>query len=123
MARVVVDGSDVLVELAWWERPFAGGRSTLAVSRGALRSVEKVDRPTRWSATPGARAGLLVTGVVKLGRWGIGTSTRRFVSVRRWVPALRLAVDEREAHRIGYGEILVSCPDADALVAALGPRR
>lgn len=121
MATVAVEGRDVVVRLSRWERPFAGGRSELIIPLAAVRAAEWVERPTRWSATPGARAGLLVTGVLKLGRWGLGTGTHRFVSVRRWVPALRVTVDDAQVGRLGYGEILVSAPDAERLAAELAP--
>ncbi len=59
-------------------------------------------------------------GVIKLGRCGIGTRTSRFVSVRRWVPALRLAVDEELAEQLGYRELLISTPGVERVRAALG---
>ena len=123
MARVEVDQQAVNVTLARWERPFAGGRTRIVVPRSAVRASERVDRPTRWAATPGGRAGLLITGVLKLGRWGIGTRTSRFVSVRRWVPALRLTVDDATAEQLGYDELLISTPDVDRITAALAPLR
>lgn len=121
MARVEVDQQAVNVTLSRWERPFAGGRTRIVVPRSAVRASERVDRPTRWAATPGGRAGLLVTGVLKLGRWGIGTRTSRFVSVRRWVPAVRLVVDDATAEQLGYDELLISTPDVDRITAALAP--
>lgn len=82
-----------------------------------------MDRPTRASVTGVGRAGLLVSGVLKLGRWGIGTPTRRFVSVRRWVPALRVVVADRFQEQLGYHEILISTPDVDRVTAALAAPR
>ena len=64
-----------------------------------------------------------MTGVLKLGRWGVGTRTSRFVSVRRWVPAVRLAVDEETAKHLGYNELLISTPDVDSITAVLGSPR
>ncbi|WP_232665552.1 hypothetical protein [Pseudonocardia sp. TRM90224] len=119
MAKVHVGELAVTVELAPWERPFAGGRERIEVPRGGLRSVEVVERPTRWSATPGGRSGLVVTGVLKVGRWGLGTGTRRFVSVRRWVPAVRLVLDDVTAGALGYDELLVSTPEAERVAAAV----
>ncbi|MEJ3658048.1 hypothetical protein WEH80_34295 [Actinomycetes bacterium KLBMP 9759] len=119
MARVHVGEQVVTVELAAWERLFAGGRERIEVPRAGLRSVEVVERPTRWSAAPGGRAGLVITEVLKVGRWGLGTGTRRFVSVRRWVPAVRLVVDGATAGVLGYDELLVSTPDAPRIAAAV----
>lgn len=119
MATVTVSGSEVRVHLTAWERPFAGGRSVLAVPRDAVVAADRVEQPTRWAVTPGARAGVQITGVLKLGRWGIGTPVHRFVSAWRHRPALRLRVSDAEAQRLGYGEIVVSCPDPGAVVAAL----
>ena len=108
-----------MVRLAGWERPFAGGRRMLAVPRTEIESVDRVDRPTAWAVTPGARAGVYVTGVLKLGRWGIGTPMHRFVSAWRHRPALRVRVTPAEAERLGYREIVVSCAAPEAHVAAL----
>lgn len=119
MAEVTVDGREVRVRLAGYERPFAGGRRVLAVPRGEIESVDRVDRPTAWAVTPGARAGIHVTGVLKLGRWGIGTPVHRFVSAWRHRPALRLRVSAAEAERLGYREIVVSCAAPEVHVAAL----
>lgn len=122
MATVTIDQQQLRVELSWWERPFAGGRHHMSVPRTAIASIERVDRPTRWAATPGGRAGLLVTGVLKVGRWGVGTGTSRFVSVRRWRPAVRVAVDDHTAAELGYDELVISTLDADTLVAELATR-
>jgi hypothetical protein len=123
MAAVQVDQQAVNVTLSRWERPFAGGRTRIVVPRSAVRASERVDQPTRRAATPGGRAGLLITGVLKLGRWGVGTRTSRFVSVRRWVPALRLTVDDATAEQLGYDELLISTHDVDRITATLGPPR
>ena len=119
MAHVHMDSGTVTVELAWWERPFAARRARLVVPASSVLRAECVEHPTRMSATPGGRAGLLVTGVLKVGRWGIGTGTHRFVSVRRWVPGLRLVLDEDRAGQLGYDELLVSTPDAARIAAVL----
>lgn len=65
----------------------------------------------------------MVTGVLELGRWGIGTPTSRFVSVRRWVPALRLVVRDGFRDQLGYHELLISTPDLDRVTAALSTPR
>ncbi|MFF3227196.1 hypothetical protein ACFYV7_30670 [Nocardia suismassiliense] len=119
MAAVYVDRDAVRIELRWWERIFAAQRKRLVIPLSGILDARHVDRPTRHSATPGARSGLVVTGVVKIGRWGIGTRTALFVSVRRSVPALRLTVDKPTAEQLGYDAILVSTPQVDQLVDAL----
>ncbi|MFI9406926.1 hypothetical protein [Nocardia sp. NPDC052316] len=119
MAAVYVDRDAVRIELRWWERIFAAQRRRLVIPLSGILDARRVDRPTSCSATPGGRAGLLVTGVAKIGRWGIGTRTALFVSVRRSVPALRLALDKATAEELGYDVILVSTPQVDQLVDAL----
>jgi hypothetical protein len=122
MGTVHVDENTVTVQLSAFEKLFCGGRSRIVVPRAEIRRVERVDRPTRASATGIGRAGLVITGVLKLGRWGIGSPTNRFVSVRRWVPALRIVVDDRFREQLGYHELLISTPDVDRVTAELGAR-
>lgn len=119
MGTVHVDDNAVTVELSAVEKLFCGGRSRLVVPRSEIRLAERVDRPTRASATGIGRAGLAVTGVLKLGRWGIGSPTSRFVSVQRWRPAVRIVVDDAFRAQLGYHEILISTPDVDRVTAAL----
>ncbi|ADB35223.1 hypothetical protein Kfla_6220 [Kribbella flavida DSM 17836] len=119
MATVRVHDRTVIIQLAWWERLFAAGRSRFVVPADLIATVGVVDQPTRWTATPGARSGLVVTGVLKVGRWGIGTGVRHFVSVRRDRPALRLTTTAEGADLIGYHVLLVSTPEAPTLAADL----
>jgi hypothetical protein len=56
---------------------------------------------------------------MKVGRWGVGTKTRRFVSVRRWIPVVRFTLDEEGAGLIGYAEVLVSTRAADSVIASV----
>lgn len=119
MGTVHVDEHAVTITLSTVEKLFCGGRSRLVVPLSEVRAAERIERPTRASVTGIGRSGLVVTGVLKLGRWGIGTPTRRFVSVRRWVPALRIVVDDAFQGQLGYHEILISTPDVDRITAAL----
>jgi hypothetical protein len=119
VAHVRIEDRTVIVSLAWWERLFAGRRARIAVPAAAVLRADCVERPTAMSATPGGRAGLVVTGMLKVGRWGIGTGTHRFVSARRGVPSLRLVLDGDQAAQLGYDELLISTPDAARLAAAL----
>jgi hypothetical protein len=119
MATVRANGTTVTVDLSWWERFFAAGRPRVVVPLDAIATAGVVDHPTRWTATPGGRSGLVVTGVLKVGRWGVGTGMRYFVSTRRNRPAVRLTLTPEGADLIGYDVVLVSTPDAAELVADL----
>ncbi|MDN5913658.1 MAG: hypothetical protein L0I76_00825 [Pseudonocardia sp.] len=123
MGTVHVDEHAVTITLSTVEKLFCGGRSRLVIPLAEVRAAERVDRPTRASVTGIGRAGLVVTGVIKLGHWGTGTPTSRFVSVRRWVPALRVVVDEEFREQLGYHEILISTPDVDRITALLAAPR
>ncbi|GAA1200418.1 hypothetical protein [Pseudonocardia alaniniphila] len=123
MATVHVDEHAVTVTLSAVEKLFCGGRTRLVVPLGEVRRAERVELPTRAAATGVARSGLVVSGILKLGRWGIGTATSRFVSVRRRVPALRLVVDDKFREQLGYHEILISTRDVDQLVESLAALR
>ncbi|WP_433287834.1 hypothetical protein ACQPZQ_34395 [Pseudonocardia sp. CA-142604] len=123
MATVHVGEHAVTVTLSTVEKLFCGGRTRLVVPLGEVRRAERVELPTRAAVTGVARSGLVVSGILKLGRWGIGTPTSRFVSVRRWVPALRLVVGDRFREQLGYHEILISTPDVDQLVESLAVLR
>lgn len=59
--------------------------------------------------------------MVKIGRWGIGTGRRIFVSARRQVPALHLVLTADFAETLGYGELLISTHDVDQILATLIP--
>ncbi|MCO1660191.1 hypothetical protein [Pseudonocardia humida] len=113
VAHVHIDDTTVTVVLSWWERPFAGGRARMEVPRTAVREIATVDRPTRVTATGLLRSGVQVTGVLKVGRWGMESRTRRWVSVRRSVPALRISLDGERAG-LPYDELLISTSAADA---------
>ncbi|WP_432942563.1 hypothetical protein ACQPXM_36570 [Kribbella sp. CA-253562] len=119
MATVRANDAAVTVDLKWWERIFAAGRPRLVVPTGVIARASVVDQPTRWTATPGGRSGIVVTGVLKIGRWGLGTGMRYFVSTRRNRPALRLELTHEGADLTGYDVVLVSTADAAALADAL----
>lgn len=83
------------------------------IPRSAIRRADVV--PDGLAAVRGLRApGLAIPGVVKLGTWRGRRGAKRFVAVRRSVPALRLdLVGDR------YDTVVVSTPDAAALAADL----
>ncbi|MEU6698620.1 hypothetical protein [Pseudonocardia sp. NPDC046786] len=119
MADIQVGDCAITVRLSAVERLFSGGRAELVVPRTAVRAAEYTERPTRASVTGVARAGLVVTGVVKIGRWGVGGPVSRFVSAWRRVPAVRIVVDPGFRPQLGYDELVISTPDAAAVTAAL----
>ncbi|MGC4937796.1 hypothetical protein [Kribbella sp. DT2] len=121
MATVRANDTTVTVGLSWWERLFAAGRPRLVIPLDAIATIGVVEQPTRWTATPGARSGIVITGVLKVGRWGLGTGVRHFVSVRRNRPAVRLMLTPEGADVTGYDVVLVSTPDAEAIARDLLP--
>ncbi|BBG03773.1 MULTISPECIES: hypothetical protein [Pseudonocardia] len=119
MVSIHVGDDAITVRLSAVERLFSGGRAELVVPLAAVCAADYVERPTRASVTGVGQAGLVVTGVVKIGRWGVGSPVSRFVSARRRIPAVRIVVDEDFRRQFGYDELVVSTPDAAAVTAAL----
>jgi hypothetical protein len=114
MATMKVNGNELRVEFAAWER-LATWRGSLVVPLTAVRGVERIDQALR--RTRGGRRGLLVSGVVKVGIWGLGAGVRQLVSVKRKVPALRITLDRTVT---GFDELLISTTDADRVAEAIG---
>lgn len=118
MASVRVVGDELRVEFTGWER-LAVRREELVVPLSAVRKAERVGKPL--AHTRGGRVGVLISGVLKTGVWGIGTGICQLVSVRRDVPALRVVLD-----RGGYGgrfdELLISTANAGELAGAIAAR-
>jgi hypothetical protein len=121
MATVHIDAHAVTVTLNRFERLCCGGRTRLVVPRSEIASCVAVEHPTRAAVTGVGRVGLGVTGVIKIGRWGLGSATRRWVSARRWVPALHLVVRDGFEGQLGYHELVISTPDAAELAGELAP--
>ncbi|MFK0250809.1 hypothetical protein ACIQUM_39455 [Amycolatopsis azurea] len=115
MATIDIADGGVRVRFSAWER-LAVWRDEVVVPPAAIRAVELVDAPV--GRARGGRAGVLVSGVLKVGYWGLGTGIRQLVSVRRGVPALRIAID-REAAGLPFDEVLVSARNAAELAGAL----
>jgi hypothetical protein len=114
MATVHVDSDRIRIHLSFLEK-LAGLHGDLTVPRSSVRTVEVVaDGP---AAAHGLRApGLAIPGRVKMGTWRGRQGRRRYISVRRDVPALALTLD---GHR--YETVLVSAPEAHAVASALRP--
>ncbi|SCF11750.1 hypothetical protein GA0074695_3590 [Micromonospora viridifaciens] len=87
----------------------------LTVPLTAVRRVTSVAEPLRLAR--GARRGLTVSGIVKIGVWGLFGGPRQLVSARAGQPGLHLVVQPDAAG--GYDEIVLSDPDAPALAAAI----
>ncbi|WP_410646580.1 hypothetical protein [Amycolatopsis sp. cmx-4-54] len=107
----------VRVRFSAWER-LAVWRGEVVVPLAAIKVVEQVDAPLR--RTRGGRAGALISGVLKVGYWGLGAGIRQLVSVRRGVPGLRIGID-RAVAGLPFDEVLVSVPNAAELADALAP--
>lgn len=118
MASVWVVGDEVRVEFTGWER-LAVRRDDLVVPLSSVRKAECVGKPL--AQTRGGRVGVLVSGVLKAGVWGIGTGARQLVSVRRKVPALRVVLD-RGRYDGRFDELLISTANADELAGAIAAR-
>ncbi len=117
MAKVDVAG-ELRVRFSAWER-LAVWRDEVVVPLAAIKAVELVEEPV--ARARGGRAGVLVSGVLKVGFWGLGTGVRQLVSVRRGVPALRVEVD-RAASGLSCDELLISARNAAEAADALTVR-
>lgn len=117
MADVTVGRSELVVRFGGFERRWVGRRE-LRVPLAAVRGAAVETAPL--ALAQGTRRGLDVTGVAKIGIWGLVRGPRRLVSARRGVPALHVFLDRGAAD---VDELLVSTVDAAALAAALVPGR
>jgi hypothetical protein len=108
MATMKVIDKELHLRFSAWER-LAVWRAGLVVPLSAVRTVKCIDEPV--GHTRGGRMGLLVSGVVKVGIWGLGTGIRQLVSVRRRVPGLRITLD-RTVSGGRFDELLISTKDA-----------
>lgn len=115
MAKVDFNDRELRVRFSGLEQ-LATWRAEVRVPLTAVRTAEVVAAPLR--STRGGRVGFLISGVVKVGKWGLGTGMRQLVSVRRGVPGLLVKIDETA----GFDEILISTDRADELAAALTSR-
>ena len=112
MARLIVEGSDLVVGLSWLEK-LGAFRGNVHVPLHAVRSAEA--EPDPWGALRGIRApGTGIPGVIALG-------TRRFdggkdfAAVRGERPAVRVDLGEESP----FGRLVVSVSDPETTVAAI----
>ena len=115
MATVTVTGDFVDVRFTRWERLWTG-RERLAVPVSAVRGVSLVDEPLRLAR--GARRGIAVSGLLKIGVWGLFGGPRKLVAARRGEPGLHLVLD-RPAAGGEFDEIVLSDPAGAAITDAL----
>jgi len=105
MAKLMVDGSELVVRLSWWEK-VAARHGDVRVSLAAVQQVTV--QPDAWRALRGKRRrGLLVPGVLCLGVWRhsdgwdfVAVRLRRggvvLADLRGGVPFARIAVSSAE---------------------------
>ncbi|MEU3987856.1 hypothetical protein AB0F24_05580 [Streptomyces platensis] len=116
MARLTVNGDELVMGLAWWEK--------LIVRHGDVRvplaAVERVSvQPDWWRALRGIRVrtrALAVPGALCLGVWRHGTG-QDFLALRRPRRSLTVVVDLRPA--APYARVAVSCPPGSLTVSAI----
>ncbi|MFI5685177.1 hypothetical protein [Streptomyces sp. NPDC051636] len=112
VARLVVDGDDVVVRLTLRERLLARRRE-VRVPLAAVREVTV--QPDWWRALRGERhAGRRLPGRFCLGEWR-HTRGRDFVAVRESGPVVLVGLWPPA----GYARLAVSAPDAEAAARAV----
>ncbi|RSN69154.1 MULTISPECIES: hypothetical protein [Actinomadura] len=111
MAEVKVARDRIDIEFGRWERTWTG-RGRVTVPLAAVDGAACVDRPLR--VPRGTRRGCHVSGVAKIGVWGLVRGPRRLVAVRRGRPGLHLTLN-RELAGDDFDEIVVSHRDAAGL--------
>ena len=115
MASVTVTDNVVDVRFTAWERFFIG-RERLAIPVTAVRHASLVAEPLRLAS--GTRRGIAVSGLLKIGVWGLFRGPRQLVAVRRGEPGLHLVLD-RAAAGGHFDELVLSDPAAAGIVAAI----
>jgi hypothetical protein len=118
MATVQIDDDRLHVRFDRGERRWLR-RTELTVPRAAIRSAAAVPQPL--ALARGARSGFHVTGLVKVGIWGVFTGPRQLVVARRGRPGLHLVLDRTAG--VGVDEVILSVPDGPVLAAELSRAR
>jgi hypothetical protein len=111
MTSITVTDGTIDLRFSRWERLWLG-RARLSVPVAAVRHVAVVDHPLRLAR--GARRGLVVSGLIKIGSWGLFGGTRRLVVAYRGRTGLHLILD-REASGDEFDELVLSDPAAAAV--------
>ncbi|MGW0396002.1 hypothetical protein ACWDYJ_35110 [Streptomyces sp. NPDC003042] len=116
MAELRIDGDDLVVRLAWWEKA--------AARRGNIRvPVEAVARvavqPDWWRALRGVREdGLLIAGTVCVGTWRHAAG-RDFFAIRPRLRRAVVCVDLWPRPGVALSRICVSSPQAERSAASV----
>ncbi|GAA4310325.1 hypothetical protein ACFQY7_16350 [Actinomadura luteofluorescens] len=110
MAKVAVAEDTVAIAFNAWERIWTR-RSEVSVPLAGIVRVACVDAPLR--VARGGHRGLVVSGLTKIGVWGVLRGPRQLVSVRRG-PGLHLTLN-RGVTGDDFDEIVVSHPNAARL--------
>ncbi|AUS81306.1 hypothetical protein C1701_26660 [Actinoalloteichus sp. AHMU CJ021] len=119
MASVTVSDDEIVVRFNATEIPLVA-RQKVTIPLSAVKEVAVLEKSL---ATQGARrAGMFVTGVMKVGLWGTGTGVQQLVSVRRGTPALRIILDKYDAG-LKIDEVMVSISDAASVADDIERRR
>ncbi|MET7422746.1 hypothetical protein [Dactylosporangium sp. NPDC005555] len=119
MASVTVTDHFVNVRFTGWERLWIG-RERLAIPVAGVRHASLVAEPLRLAR--GARRGLVVSGFLKIGVWGLYGGPRQLVAARRNEPGLHLVLD-RSSTGGEFDEVVLCVPaaagTADAIARAV----
>ncbi|OKI85869.1 hypothetical protein [Micromonospora sp. CB01531] len=116
MASITITGDLIDIRFTEWERLWTG-RERLAIPVAAVRHAAAVDEPLRLAR--GGRRGIVVSGVVKIGVWGLLGGPRQLVAARRGEPGLHLVLD-RAAAGGEFDEVVLSNPAASGIADAIG---
>ena len=112
MARLIVDGPDLVVGLSWLEK-LGAFRGNVRVPLSAVRGA--VADPEPWSALRGIRSpGTGIPGVIALGPRHY-PGGRDFAALHGRGPAVRVDLDGQAT----YARLVVSVPDTENAVAAI----
>lgn len=122
MASVTVNDNFVDIRFTGWERLWTG-RDRLAIPIAGLRHASLVAEPLRLAH--GGRRGIVVSGFLKIGVWGLFGGPRQLVAARRGEPGLHIVLD-RSATGGQFDEVVLSDPAgpgiADAITRAMAAR-
>ncbi|WP_406079243.1 hypothetical protein [Micromonospora sp. NBC_00858] len=115
MASVMVTGDVIDIGFTSWERLWIG-QERLVLPVAVVRQAASVDDPLRLAR--GGRRGLAVSGVVKIGVWGLFGGPRQLVAARRGERGLHLILDRTAGG--AFDEVVLSSPAAPHLADAIG---
>ena len=115
MASITVTGALIDIRFTGWERLFVG-RARAAIPAGAVRHAARVAHPLHLAR--GGRRGIVVSGLLKIGIWGVFRGPRQLVVARRGEPGLHLVLD-RAAAGGAFDEVVLSDSNAPVIAEAI----